>query len=158
LWWAGRTAKALQGGVFHTGDQGEVNSKGNWRISGRIKNLIILNSGHNIAPEPIEEKIAQHVGSAQQVVVVGNGRGYLCALVTGSVESPAVQTALDHVNADLPHYRQVRNFLVLREAFTPESGLLTANGKLRRDVINAKFRDEIEQMYKKQAAAAGGNA
>jgi long-chain acyl-CoA synthetase len=152
------TAKALQGGVFHTGDQGEVNSKGNWRISGRIKNLIILNSGHNIAPEPIEEKIAQHVGSAQQVVVVGNGRGYLCALVTGSVESPAVQTALDHVNADLPHYRQVRNFLVLREAFTPESGLLTANGKLRRDVINAKFRDEIEHMYKKQAAAAGGNA
>ncbi len=39
------TAHALQGGVFHTGDQGEVNSKGNWRISGRIKNLIILNSG-----------------------------------------------------------------------------------------------------------------
>jgi long-subunit acyl-CoA synthetase (AMP-forming) len=64
---------------------------------------------------------------------------------------------LDHVNTDLPHYRQVRNFLVLREAFTPESGLLTANGKLRRDVINAKFRDEIEHMYKKQAAAAGGN-
>jgi long-chain acyl-CoA synthetase len=151
------TAKALQGGVFHTGDQGEVNSKGNWRISGRIKNLIILNSGHNIAPEPIEEKIAQHVGSAQQVVVVGNGRGYLCALVTGAVEGPAVQTALDHVNTDLPHYRQVRNFLVLREAFTPESGLLTANGKLRRDVISATFRDEIEHMYKKQAAAAGGN-
>jgi len=152
------TARALQGGVFHTGDQGEVNSKGNWRISGRIKNLIILNSGHNIAPEPIEEKIAQHVVNVQQVVVVGNGRGYLCALVAGAVEADAVQAALDYVNMDLPHYRQVRNFAIFNDAFTPESGLLTANGKLRRDAINARFRDEIEQMYKKQAAAAGRNA
>ncbi len=152
------TARALQGGVFHTGDQGEVNSKGNWRISGRIKNLIILNSGHNIAPEPIEQKIAQHVGTAQQVVIVGNGRGYLCALVTGTVEASAVQSAIDHVNTDLPHYRQVRNFVIFKEAFTPERGLLTANGKLRRDAINAQFREEIEQMYKKHAIAAGGNA
>ena len=152
------TARALQGGVFHTGDQGEVNSKGNWRISGRIKNLIILNSGHNVAPEPIEEKIAQQVASAQQVVVVGNGRGYLCALITGLVEPEAVQAALDHVNVDLPHYRQVRNFVMLKEVFTPESGLLTANGKLRRDAINAKFREEIDQMYAKHAVAAGGNS
>lgn len=152
------TAHALQGGVFHTGDQGEVNSKGNWRISGRIKNLIILNSGHNIAPEPIEEKIAQKVPGAQQVVVVGNGRGYLCALVTGEVEANSVQTAIDQVNCDFPHYRQVRNFTVLKEGFTPESGLLTANGKLRREAISGRFRDEIEQMYAKHAAAAGGVA
>ena len=77
------TAKVLKDGWFHTGDQGEVNSRGNWRISGRIKNLIILNSGHNIAPEPIEEKIAQHLAGAQQVVVVGNGRGYLSRWSTG---------------------------------------------------------------------------
>jgi long-chain acyl-CoA synthetase len=152
------TARALQGGVFHTGDQGEVNSKGNWRISGRIKNLIILNSGHNVAPEPIEEKIAQQVSNAQQVVVVGNGRGYLCALITGGVEAGAVQAALDQVNIDLPHYRQVRHFAILKDAFTPESGLLTANGKLRRDTINERFRDEIQQMYSKQAVAVGGKA
>ena len=150
------TARALQGGVFHTGDQGEVNSRGNWRISGRIKNLIILNSGHNIAPEPIEEKIAQGVPGAQQVVVVGNGRGYLCALITGSVEAKAMQEALDQVSSELPHYRQVRNFLILKDGFTPESGLLTANGKLRRDAINERFRDEIEQLYNKQTVAAGG--
>lgn len=152
------TARVLQGGWFHTGDQGEVNSRGNWRISGRIKNLIILSSGHNIAPEPIEEEIAQHLPGAQQVVVVGNGRGYLCALATGGVEPAAVQAALDAVNSDLPHYRQVRNFAVLRDAFTPENGLLTANGKLKRDAINQTYREEIEQMYRKQVAAAGSNA
>jgi long-subunit acyl-CoA synthetase (AMP-forming) len=52
----------------------------------------------------------------------------------------------------------VRSFTILRDAFTPENGLLTANGKLRRDAINEKFREEIEQMYRKQAAAAGGIA
>jgi long-chain acyl-CoA synthetase len=152
------TAAALKGGVFHTGDQGEVNSKKNWRISGRIKNLIILNSGHNIAPEPIEVEIAERLAGAQQVVVVGNGRGYLCALVTGAVEAQAVQGAIDNVNTELPHYRQIRNFSIIKEAFTPESGLLTANGKLRRDEINSRYRDEIDRMYQKHMAAAVGGS
>jgi long-chain acyl-CoA synthetase len=141
------TARVLRDGWFHTGDQGEANSRGNWRIIGRIKNLIILNSGHNVAPEPIEDKIAQHLPAAQHVVIVGNGRGYLCALVAGSVESQAMQSALDAVNPSLPHYRQVRNFAIVHESFTPENGLLTVNGKLRRDAINARFASEINSMY-----------
>jgi long-chain acyl-CoA synthetase len=141
------TARVLRDGWFHTGDQGEVNVRGNWRVSGRIKNLIILNSGHNIAPEPIEEKIARLLPAVQQVVVVGNGRGYLCALVIGAVEPTTVQAALDALNPELPHYRQVRNFTIVGEAFTPESGLLTINGKLRRDAINARFSTELEAMY-----------
>lgn len=141
------TKRVKQDGWFHTGDQGEVNVRGNWRISGRIKNLIILNSGHNIAPEPIEEKIARHLPAAHHVVVVGNGRGYLCALVAGAVEPPAVQAALDAVNQELPHYRQIRNFAVLRDVLSVENGMLTANGKLRRDSINKHYAAEINGMY-----------
>jgi long-chain acyl-CoA synthetase len=141
------TARALEDGWFHTGDQGEVTVRGNWRIIGRIKNLIILNSGHNIPPEPIEERIARLLPGAQHVVLVGNGRGYLCALVTGPVEPDAVQSALDAVNPDLPHYRQIRNLTVLRDSLTAENGLLTTMGKLRRDAINARFASEINSMY-----------
>jgi len=141
------TARVLRDGWFHTGDQGEVNLRGNWRIIGRIKNLIILNSGHNVPPEPIEDKIAHHLPAAQHVVIVGNGRSYLCALVVGAVEPQAVQSVLDAVNPGLPHYRQIRNFAVVREVFTPESGLLTAMGKLRREAINARFASEINSMY-----------
>jgi long-chain acyl-CoA synthetase len=148
------TARVLQGGWFHTGDQGDTNGRGNWRIKGRVKNLLILNSGHKVAPEPIEEQIARLVPSAQHVVVVGNGRGYLCALITGTVKAATVQAALDAVNKDLPHYRQIRNFRIIEAAFTAESGLLTANGKLRRDAINARYAVEINAMYDAKGTSA----
>jgi long-chain acyl-CoA synthetase len=141
------TARVMKNGWFHTGDQGEKNKSGNWRIIGRIKNLIILNSGHNVPPEPIEEKIAQRLAGAQQVVVVGNGRGYLSALITGRVTASDAQKVIDTVNTDLPHYRQIRNFSILPGVFTAEDGLLTANGKLRRDAIDRRFSAEIATMY-----------
>jgi long-chain acyl-CoA synthetase len=147
------TAKVLREGWFHTGDQGEVDEAGNWRIIGRIKSLIILGSGHNIAPEPIEDKIQQLLPAAGQVVVVGNARGYLTALVTGKVGSEKIQAALDRVNPGLPHYKQVRAFQTVEEPFTIESGLLTANGKLKRDLIAERFRNEIDAMYAATANA-----
>jgi long-chain acyl-CoA synthetase len=141
------TAKALRDGWFHTGDQGEINAAGNWRIVGRIKNLIILGSGHNIAPEPIEEEILANLPGAQQVLLMGNGRGYLSAVVTGAVTRDRVQAALDAVNPGLPHYKQVRCFHISSESFSIENGLLTANGKLKRDLIAARLKDAIEDMY-----------
>lgn len=153
------TAKALEGEWFHTGDQGEVNSGGNWKITGRLKNLIILNSGHNIAPEPIEDQISASLPEVQQVMLVGNQRSFLAAIVTvgangnsnGSL-TPRVQSVIDAVNAKSPHYKQIRAFQVLKEPFTIEGGLLTANGKLKRDAIAARFAAEIESLYQKRPA------
>jgi long-chain acyl-CoA synthetase len=146
------TSKALQGGWFHTGDQGEVDASGNWRIVGRIKNLIILGSGHNIAPEPIEEKILEQLPGAAQVVLVGNGKGYLSAIITGEVTQEKAQAAIDAVNPLFPHYKQVRAFHLRPEAFTIENGLLTANGKLKRDQIARELRNQIEEMYNVKVA------
>ena len=142
-----QTSEALRDGWFHTGDQGEVNVTGTWRIAGRIKNLIVLGSGHKISPEPIESAIAKLLPEAQQVVVVGNGRGYLSVIVTGGVTPEKVQAALDVVNPEFPHYKQVRAFRVIPEAFSIENGSLTVNGKLKRDMISARFKNEIEDMY-----------
>jgi len=150
------TAKALEGGWFHTGDQGEVDASGNWRITGRIKNLIILNSGHNIAPEPLEQTLAARLPEAQQVVLVGNQRSFLTALVaassTNGFKDANVQAAIEQMNTGLPHYKQIRAFHVVPEPFTIENGLLTVNGKLKRDAIAARFTAEVEQMYQKKPA------
>jgi long-chain acyl-CoA synthetase len=147
------TAKVMQDAWFHTGDQGEVNARGNWRIIGRIKNLLVLNTGHKFAPEPIEDKLAQLLPQAQQIVLVGNARSYVCMLVTGKVEPSAVQAAIDAINPDLPHYRQIRNFKILPDTFTLEGGLLTAMGKIKRDAIAKRYDAEINSMYERKASA-----
>jgi long-chain acyl-CoA synthetase len=147
-----QTADVLRDGWFHSGDQGEMDAAGNWRIVGRIKNLIVLGSGHKIAPETIEEEIARRLPGAQQVVVVGNGRGYLSAIVTGNVTGEQVQSVLDALNPQLPHYKQVRAFCLRQEPFSIENGMLTANGKLKRDLISARMKGEIEDMYRVKQA------
>jgi long-chain acyl-CoA synthetase len=143
-----QTAEVLRDGWFHTGDQGELDSTGTWRIVGRIKNLIVLGSGHKIAPETIEEEIVKHLPTAQQIVIVGNGRGYLSVIVTGTVSGAEVQAALDQVNPQLPHYKQVRAFCLRTEPFSIDNGFLTANGKLKRDLISARMKAEIDDMYR----------
>jgi len=147
-----QTAERLCDGWFHTGDQGEMDASGNWRIVGRIKNLIVLGSGHKIAPESIEEEIARHMPGAQQVVIVGNGRGYLSAIVTGNVTAEQVQSTLETLNPELPHYKQVRAFCIRPEPFSIENGMLTANGKLKRDLICSRMKSEIEDMYQVKQA------
>jgi long-chain acyl-CoA synthetase len=141
------TARTLRDGWFHTGDQGDADANGNWKIIGRMKNLIILGSGHNIAPEPIEDELLQNLPGAQQAVLGGNGRGYLSVIFTGAMAPQQAQAAVDAVNRAMPHYKQIRAFHIHAEAFSIENGLLTANGKLKRDLIAARLKSEIEEMY-----------
>jgi len=153
------TAKALEGGWFHTGDQGDADASGNWRITGRLKNLITLNSGHNVAPEPLEEALAARLPEAQQVLLLGNQRSFLAALVTAAPSNGAgpaltlerVRSVLDAFNTGLPHYKQIHAFHVVPEPFSIENGLLTVNGKFKREAIAARFAREIERLYQKPA-------
>jgi long-chain acyl-CoA synthetase len=146
------TAKALRDGWFHTGDQGELNANGNWRIIGRIKNLLILSSGHNVAPEPIEEKLQAVLPGAQQVVLIGHGRGYLTAIVAGDVQQDRVAREIEMFNAGQPHYKRIHGFHIELQAFTMDSGLLTTMGKLRRTAIAERFAPQIEVMYREKSA------
>jgi long-chain acyl-CoA synthetase len=61
-----------------------------------------------------------------------------------------IQSAIDGVNAGLPHYKQIRAFHLVPEPFSIENGLLTANGKLKREAIAARFAAEIEQLFQKK--------
>ena len=132
---------------FDTGDLGEVDARGNWRIFGRAKNLIVLASGHNVAPEPLEEELAQALPAAEQIVLFGDGRPGLVALVAGDAARSDVDAALERFNANRPHYGRVRGGHLHPRSLADEPGLLTANGKLRRDRIAAQFAAELEALY-----------
>jgi long-chain acyl-CoA synthetase len=134
-------------GWFKTGDQCEIDGRGSLRVIGRVKNLLVPSSGHNVAPEPLEQLLLESIPGAQQAVVVGHGRPFLSAVITGPVEAKEIEAHLSTVNEALPHYRRIRRFVVARETFSPENGLLTANQKLRRSEIERRYAQEIAELY-----------
>ncbi|MCY0993548.1 AMP-binding protein [Nannocystis sp. ILAH1] len=141
------TAEAIKDGWFHTGDQGDLDATGNVRIIGRVKNILVPESGHNIAPEPIEEKFLAACPKAEQCMLVGHARPFLGIIVPGDVPKDAIDAALEIVNASVPHYKKVRAFIRVAEPFTIENGLLTANQKLRRRAVEQRYRAEIDKAY-----------
>lgn len=140
------TTAVIRDGWFHTGDQVDI-ERGNIKIIGRIKNLIIPESGHNIAPEPLEEKFLGACPEATQCMMVGHARPFVAVLVPGRPSEAAVERAIEQVNADLPAYRKIRRAIFVDEMFTPDNGLLTANQKLRRAVIERHFAAQIDAAY-----------
>jgi len=141
------TESAFVDGWFRTGDQVEVDDEGRLRVIGRVKNLLVPSSGHNVAPEPIEQRLVETIEGAEHAVVIGHGKPYLTAILTGKLDADALASAIDAVNADLPHYRRIRRWHVSDELLTIENGLLTATSKLKRSAIEARFAADIEGMY-----------
>ncbi|MFQ5599727.1 MAG: AMP-dependent synthetase/ligase [Candidatus Krumholzibacteriia bacterium] len=141
------TAACFRDGWFRTGDQGEVDPGGNWRIIGRVTSVIVLSSGHNVAPDPIEERLRRALPGAEQVLVVGHERKHLTAIVTGDVSAAQVDAALEELNPTLPHYERVRAYHIHEQPFSVENGFLTANGKLKRRRVLEQLGPEIEVMY-----------
>lgn len=141
------TADAIRDGWFHTGDQCQLDPTGNLRIIGRVKNILVPESGHNIAPEPIEEKFIDACPRAEQCMLVGHARKHLAMLVPGDVPESDIIAALDIINEGVPHYKKVRTSIRVSEPFTIENGLLTANQKLRRRAVEQRYHAEIDRAY-----------
>ena len=142
------TADVLRDGWFHTGDQVELEADGSLKIIGRLKDVIVPESGHNVAPAPIEDRLQRAAPNIEQAVVLGHGRPFLTALVTGNITPDQLDSVLKEVNESLPHYQRLRKAQLITEPFTPDNGMLTANQKLRRKAIEQRYQDTIEEMYR----------
>ncbi|MEQ1505420.1 MAG: AMP-binding protein, partial [Myxococcota bacterium] len=121
------TAAVVRDGWFHTGDLVEIDADGNHKIVGRSKNLIVPQSGHNIAPEPLEERfLAACAASGNPVshcLVVGHARPYVAVVVPpgadGARPDPArVDQILAPLDAELPRYRRIKRAIFVDEPFT----------------------------------------
>ena len=143
-----RTSQVFSGEWFRTGDLAEIDADGSLRIIGRARDVLVATSGHNITPEPIEEKLISTIPGAEQVVLFGHGRPFLTALVAGKVSEQHIESAISSLNSSVPHYQRVRRFVIADESFTPENGLLTANRKLRRRAIEQQYAKRLEEAYR----------
>jgi len=167
------TAEAIRDGWLHTGDLGELDADSFLRITGRKKDLLVLSNGKKVASACVEG-LLQADPCIDQAVVCGEGRSFLCALLAPSWDNvrralaeegvaldggpdewarrPEVRGLLERrvcaALTDLSRMEQVRKFVVLPRPFTVESGELTVSLKLRRNVVLARFAEEIERLYR----------
>ena len=123
-------------GRFSTGDIGRIDEQGRLWIEGRKSNLIVTSLGRNISPEWIEGLLLAQPEIAQ-AMVRGDGEASLEALVVPASPRANVENAVNRVNRDLPDYAAVKARIV--PPFTPDNGMLTDNGRLKRAVIADRF-------------------
>lgn len=164
-------AETFTDGWFHTGDIGELDADGYLSITGRKKEIIVTAGGKNVAPAQLEDQIRADA-LVSQVVVVGEGRPFIAALVTldeealpgwlerhgeraMSVAEAAenetvrrhVQTVIDGANASVSKAEAIRSFRIVPTDFTEESGHLTPSMKVKRAQIMADFELVVEEIY-----------
>lgn len=157
-------------GWFHSGDQGQI-IDGRVQITGRLKDILVLSNGEKVPPTEMESAIAREP-LFEQVLVVGEGRPHLAALVVlnseqwplcaqqcgvdpqlaASLAEPAVvRQVLHRIGERLHHfpgYAKVRRVHLTLEPWTLENGLMTATMKLRRNVIVERFAGEVAALYR----------
>ncbi|MGH8926819.1 MAG: AMP-dependent synthetase/ligase [Acidimicrobiia bacterium] len=158
-------------GWLHSGDLGRFDEDGFLHIVGRKKEIIINAAGKNIAPAKLETTMKNHPLVAQ-ACMVGDGRPYMTMIIALDVEEapnwaakqgltytdlasfsklPEVrselQSALDAVNQEVSRVEQVKKFVIVPDAWTPDSGEITPSLKLKRRVVLDKYGSDIESLY-----------
>jgi len=167
-----KTAEAVDAdGWMHSGDIAQLGPDGHYRIVDRKKELIITSAGKNISPANLEA-LAKSSAIIGQAVAIGDGRKFISVLVVLDpqvaplwgkahgvasssmaelAEHPAmvaeVRRALAVANTHLSRVEQFKRFTILPAEWSPESEELTPTMKLKRRVINAKYKDQVDAMY-----------
>jgi long-chain acyl-CoA synthetase len=159
-------------GWMHTGDIGELDERGFLRITDRKKDLFKTSNGKHVAPSAMEAIFKGVCPYASQLIVHGEGRSFVTALVTldpdamdswavenGKAGTPyaelvsspeareMVQGYIEQLNAQLNHWETIKKFLILDKDLSIEEGDLTPSMKLKRKVVAGKYRDELDSLY-----------
>jgi len=147
------TEKVLKDGWLYTGDIGEIDPvDGYLKITDRKKDIIVSAGGDNISPAKIENQLTNS-STIEQAMVYGEGKNYLVALIVPSKEfvnkKDEIKKIIDAINKNLSLVEKIKNFYLLDENFTIENGLLTPTMKVKRNKVIIKYKNILENFYKK---------
>ena len=150
---AQKTQEAFLDGFYRTGDKGEVDAQGFLRITGRVKELFKTTKGKYIAPAPIEGLLVSHV-AIEQACVMGSGRNQPLAVIELSETARAMNKQevtsqilehLEKINKQLEHHERLDCVVLTQLAWTVESGLITPTLKVRRDTVEERYLQLVEE-------------
>ena len=147
------TEKVLKGGWLYTGDIGEIDPRdGYLKITDRKKDIIVSAGGDNISPAKIENQLSNSP-AIEQSMVYGNGKNYLVALIVPSKEfsnqKEKINEIVNDVNNNLTLIEKIKKFQLINESFSIENGLLTPTMKVKRNKVILKYKNILENFYKK---------
>ena len=134
--------------AWATGDIGYKDDEGYLHITGRKKNIFITSYGRNVAPEWVERELTLMPAIAQ-VALFGEAKPFNTAVVVPNAKATPtdIQAAIDSVNTNLPDYAKVSQWLLADAPFTLKNQQLTANYRLRREVIWQYYQAKINDLY-----------
>lgn len=153
----GKTAEMFdENGWLKTGDLGTLDDDGFLRITGRKKEIIVLSSGKNVAPALVENLVKEsHLIS--HCMVCGDGKSYCVALITINETEASnmcveqidglVEQAIARANARLSTSEQIKRWKILDRDFSAEFDEVTPTLKLKRNVVAAHFKSQLEKLY-----------
>ena len=144
------TEKVLIDGWLHTGDIGHFENK-YLKITDRKKDIIITTGGDNISPVKIENDLI-NIKSIEQSLVFGDSKPYLVALLVlnkdfSNISKDDLSKEIENVNEKLTKIEKIKKFIIVKEQFTIENGLMTPTLKLKRYKIINKYKNELEKLY-----------
>jgi long-chain acyl-CoA synthetase len=158
-------------GWLYTGDIGIYTEKGNIKITDRKKHIFVSSGGKNIAPQPIENLLAQSK-YIEHVMLIGDNREFCSALITPDFDQlktlademnikydsvtelisneiiiKHIKNDIDYYQKDLAKFERVRRFSLLSQPFTVENGELSPKMSIKRHIVEKKYAEFIEAMY-----------
>ena len=163
----------MDGEWFKTGDAGKIDANGYLTITDRIKDLMKTSGGKYIAPQKLEMKLVSDE-MIEQIAVIGDQRNFVTALAVPSFENlkkyaekhkisykniedliehsdvvKMMQKRFEELQKEFSGFERIKKFTLLPKEFTIEKGEITSTLKLKRKVIQEKYKDLIDRMYKK---------
>ena len=152
------TNEIIKDGWLYTGDEGEIDSEGFLKITGRVKDIFKTSKGKYVAPSPIEMALSSNK-NIEQVCIVGTGIPNPIALVTlseiglnksKSDLSQSFENTLNIVNDKIESHETINKIVILNKEWTVENGFLTPTMKIKRKSIEKLYKNNYIEWYESE--------
>ena len=142
------TKKVIKEGWLHTGDIGELDHNNYLKITDRKKDIIVSLGGDNISPSKIENILCLNQ-LIKQSFVYGDKKNYLVGIIVCDKETSKeqIKPVIEKINNNLSLTEKIKNFILIKDEFTINNGMLTPTLKLKRKEITKNYKQELENLY-----------